>query len=416
MTRASVVRWEEPRAATNARPGTEWSPAVLCPPGPVSCAVPPGSCPPATPATPPPSLAAPDTAHDPFPLYRTLRARHPLHYDEGFGAWLLSRYADVRAALADPRLVAPPPGRTFPHLEEATHAAHRALLSPALQGRALAALKASVARTAHVLAHRVAGRQEADLVEEFCHWLPVATVVRALGLPYEDTAHVTALCRSGLTHLGGAPAALDDYLRPRLARRRAHPTDDLLGALCAARADGRPLSDETVCGLVATFLGAGGDATDRALAALLANLLDHPDQLALVRARPELVDAAWAESLRRDPAAHVVLRRALAPVPVSGGTIPAGATVACLVGAAGRDATRFADPDRYDLFRAAPGQLAFGAGRHRCPGVPLARLTADAGLRALLTVLPALRWAPGFRPRYEGLLTRSPQALVVRIG
>ncbi|MFJ9175555.1 cytochrome P450 [Streptomyces sp. NPDC102360] len=415
MTKASVVRWEEPRAATGARPGTEWSPAVLCPSGPVSYPDAPGSYPRAGAATRLPSLASPSTAHDPFPLYRTLRATYPLHHDEPFGAWLLSRYVDVRTALADPRLVAPPPGRTFAHLEADTHTAQRALLASALQGRALATVKASVERTAYVLARRLARRHEADLVEEFCHWLPAVAVVRALGLPFEGTAHVAALCRAGLTHLGGTPAALDAFLRPQIARRRAHPTDDLLSALCAARADGRPLSDDTVCGLAGTLIGAGGDATDRALAALLANLLDHPEQLALVRARPELVDAAWAESLRRDPAAHVVLRRALAPVQMSGGTIPAGATVACLVGAAGRDATRFADPDRYDLFRAAPGQLAHGTGRHRCPGVQLARLTADAGLRALLTALPSMAWAPGFRPAHEGLLTRSPRALLVRL-
>ncbi|WP_443260687.1 cytochrome P450 [Streptomyces sp. SDT5-1] len=359
---------------------------------------------------------APGIVDDPFPLYRTLRARHPLHHDEPFGAWLLSRYADVGAALADPRLVAPPPGRTLTHLESATHTAHRALLAPALQERALDALKAGVERTAYVLARRIARRDEADLVEEFCHWLPAVAVVRALGLPYEGTAHVAALCRAGLTHLGGAPEALDVFLRPHIVRRRAHPTDDLLGALCAARTDGRPLSDETVCGLAATFLGAGGHTTGRALAALLANLLDHPEQLALVRAGPELADAAWAESLRRDPAAHIVLRRATEPVRVSGGTIPAGATVACLMGAAGRDPDRFPDPDRYDLFRTDPGGLAFGAGRHRCPGARLARLTADAGLRALLTELPAMTWAPGFRPVGTGLLTRSPAALRVRLG
>lgn len=389
---------------------------MLCPSGPVSYPDAPGSYPRAGIATQPPSLVAPGTLDDPYPLYRTLRTRHPLHHDEPFGAWLLSRYADVRAALADPRLVAAPPGRTATPPEPATHTAHRALLAPALQGRALDALKAGVERTAYVLARRIARRDEADLVEEFCHWLPAVAVVRALGLPYEGTAHVAALCSAGLTHLGGAPEALDAFLRPHIARRRAHPTDDLLGALCAARADGRPLSDETVRGLAATFLGAGGDTTDRALAALLANLLDHPEQLALVRARPELADAAWAESLRRDPAAHIVLRRATEPVRVSGGTIPAGATVACLLGAAGRDPDRFPDPDRFDLFRADPGQLAFGAGRHRCPGALLARLTAGAGLRALLTELPAMSWAPGFRPARTGLLTRSPAALRVRLG
>ncbi|MFI7337612.1 cytochrome P450 [Streptomyces sp. NPDC050085] len=364
---------------------------------------------------PPPSLADPAVARDPYPLYRTLRDTHPLLQDERFGAWLLSRYADVRAALSDPRLVAPPPGRTFAHLEEATHAEHRALVSPALQGRALAALKAGVERTAYVLARRLTRRQEADLVTEFCDWLPAAAVVAALGLPYEDTARVTDWCRTGLTHLGGAPTGLDAFLRPHVARRRAHPRGDLLSVLCTARADGRPLSDEAVTGLVANLLGAGGEATDRALAALLANLLDHPAQLALVRARPALADAAWAESLRRDPAVHIVLRRALAPVAVSGGTIPAGATVACLVGSAGRDPDRFADPDRYDLFRAAPGQLAFGVGRHRCLGVQLARLTAGSGLHALLEALPRMTWAPGFRPDPEGLLTRSPRSLLVRL-
>ncbi|MCQ4213599.1 cytochrome P450 [Streptomyces longispororuber] len=386
---------------------------MLCPPGPASR--PASARAAASPAAAPPSLVDPAVVRDPYPLYRTLRDTRPLLYDEPFGAWLLSRYVDVRSALADPRLVAPPPGRTLAHLEEATHAAHRALVSPALQGRALAVLKAGVERTAYVLARRLVRHQEADLVEEFCHWLPAAAVVAALGLPPEDTARVTAWCRAGLTHLGGAPGDLDAFLRPHVTRRRVRPGDDLLSVLCTARADGRPLSDEAVTGLVATLLGAGGEATDRALASFLANLLDHPGQLALVRSRPDLADAAWAESLRRDPAVHVVLRRALAPVAVSGGTIPAGATVACLVGSAGRDATRFADPDRYDVFRAAPGQLAFGAGRHRCLGVQLARLTAGSGLRALLAALPAMAWAPGFRPVHEGLLTRSPAALLVRL-
>lgn len=385
---------------------------MLCPPGSAARPAAPGPHGRLAPAAAPPSLADPDVARDPYPLYRTLRDSHPLVHDERFGAWLLSRYTDVRAALTDPRLVAPPPGRPFAHLEGAPH---RVPVRPPLQGRALAALKAGVERTAYVLSRRLVARQEADLVEEFCHWLPTAAVVAALGLPYEDTARVTGWCRSGPTHPGGAPVDLGAFLRPLVARRRAHPGSDLLSVLCAARTDGRPLSDASVTGIVATLLAAGGEATDRALASLLANLLDHPAQLALLRTRPGLADAAWAESLRRDPAEHVVLRRALAPVPVSGGTIPAGATVACLVGAAGRDATRFADPDRFDVFRAAPGQSASGAGPHRCLGVQLARLTAGSALRALVEALPGMRWAPGFRPVPEGLLTRSPGALLVRL-
>ncbi|MFF2125071.1 cytochrome P450 [Streptomyces olivochromogenes] len=360
----------------------------------------------------PPSLLTPGIERDPYPLYRTLRQRFPLVYDRPFGAWLVSRYADVRAALADPRLVAAPPGRTLAHLEGGTHSAHRALVSPAFRGHALTALTAGVERTAYVLARRLADRQEADLVAEFCHWLPTAAAVAALGLPYEDTARVHAWCRTGLDHLGGHHPELDAFLLPYIARRRAHPGGDLLSALCTARADGRPLSDEAVAGIAGTLLGAGGEATAHALASFLANLLEHPGQLALVRARPELTAGAWAESLRRDPPLHIVLRRAVEPV----GAVPVGATVACLLGAAGRDPARFADPDRYDVFRPGPGQLAYGSGRHFCPGALLARLTAEHGLHALFAALPELRRSPGFHPVADGLLSRSPRSLLVRLG
>ncbi|MET8131238.1 cytochrome P450 [Streptomyces sp. NPDC005251] len=362
--------------------------------------------------TAPPSLLDPGTERDPHPLYRTLRGNFPLVYDEPFGAWLISRYADVRAALADPRLVPPSPGPAPARREDGTHGTHgayRALVSSALGDRVSAALAAGVERTAYVLARRLASRQEADLVAEFCQWLPAAAAVAALGLPYEDTARVHAWCRTGLDHLGGRRPGLDAYLRPHIVRRRAHPGDDLLSALCTAGPDGRPLPDEAVTDLAGTVLGAAGETTARALASFLANLLDHPGQLDLIRARPELTGGAWAESLRRDPPLQIVPRRALEPI----GPIPEGATVACLLGAAGRDPGRFADPDRYDAFRADPGELAYGSGRHLCPGAPLARPTAEGGLRALLTVLPDLRRAPGPRPRAEGLVSRSPRTLPV---
>lgn len=369
---------------------------------------------PVTPLGPAPGLLSPAVARDPYPAFRVLRESFPLARDEFLGAWLVSRYGDVCEALARDELVALPPGRTLAHMEGATHRAHRALVEPALRGRAVAALAAGASRTAHVLARRIAARPETDLVAEFCRWLPTAAVVAALGLPHEDTARVQRWCRDGLGHLGGGHHELDARLRPHLARRRSRPGDDLLSVLCAAEVDGRPLADGTVAGLVGSLLGAGGEATALGLASFLANLLDDPAQLALVRERPELIPAAWAESLRRDPPAPVVLRRAVRPVVVAGTALPAGAVVACLVGAANRDPARFADPDRYDIRRADPGRLAFGAGRHACPGAELAARTAGYGLHALLDALPGLRWAPGFRPDPRGLLTRGPRTLLVR--
>jgi pulcherriminic acid synthase len=317
-------------------------------------------------------------------------------YDEPFGAWLISRYDDVRAALADPRLV-PLPGDGTPAAPEADP-----FLGRALRGPALAALTAAVERGAHVLARRLAAREEADLVAEFCDWLPTATAVAALGLPYEETARVHRWYRAGLGRSEGVGPELGAFLRPLTARRRAHPGGDLLSVLCAERTDDGPLPDETVTGLVATLLGTAGGTTARALASFLANLLDHPGQLAVLRARPELTAGAWAESLRRDPPLHIVLRRAVEPL----GAIPAGATVACLLGAAGRDPERFTDPDRYDAFRPDPAPLA--------PEVLVARLTAEHGLRALLTALPGLRRAQGARLVPDDLVHRSPRTLKVR--
>ncbi|MEU4996911.1 cytochrome P450 [Streptomyces sp. NPDC021622] len=330
-----------------------------------------------------------------------LREDFPLVRDELFGAWLVSRYVDVRGVLGDVRFGAPPPARG---------------LGPGVSRRAVAAVDAAVERTAYVLARRIAGRREVDLVAEFCGWLPAAAAVAALGLPYEDAARVQEWCRAGLTGVGdteGHPE-LAGLLRPLIARRRGHPGADLLSVLCGARVDGRPLSDETVTRLAGNLIGGGGEATALALASFLANLLDHPAQFALVGARPELIPGAWTESLRRDPPTPVVLRRATAPAAVGGTTLPEGAVVACLVGAAGRDPYRFADPDRYDIFRADPESLALGGVPYPCLGTTLAALTARRGLQALLDVMPGLRWAPGFRPVPQGLTTRAPRMLLVR--
>ena len=346
---------------------------------------------------PAPSLLAPGVERDPHPLYRTLRDRFPLVRDDLLGAWLLSRYADVRAALGDVRLG---PAASGPS------PVPRRLIEPVL--------RAAAERTAYVLARRVAGRREVDLVAEFSAWLPAAAAVAALGLPWEDAARVREWCRTGSAHPGGVHPDLGGLLRPHVARRRARPGADLLSALCGAGADGRALPDETVTGLAGTLLAGGGEATALALASFLANLLDHPAQLDLVRARPGLIPGAWAESLRRDPPAPVVLRRATAPITLGGTTLPTGSVVACLVGSAGRDPFRFADPDRYDIFRADPAHLAFGPGAHVGPAATLAGIAAECGLRALLDAMPGLRWAPGFRPAPRGLMARAPRLLLVR--
>ncbi|WP_225799070.1 cytochrome P450 [Streptomyces sp. NK15101] len=298
-----------------------------------------------------PSPLTPGATLDPHGIHRTLREEFPLTYDPLLRAWVLSRYADVATALTDERF---------------THG-HRPGDPPCARAHVdvdVEALRAVTERTAHVLARRIAERSQADLVADFCHWLPAGTVAAAVGVPYRDMM--------------------------RLVRGRA-------------------------AGALAGECGGQIAVREKALASFLGNVLADPDQVAALRDAPAgLVARAWTESLRRDPPVQIAVRRTSAEVPVSGGVVPAGASVALLVGSAGRDPERFREPDRFDPFRDDPGQLTYGAGF--CPAVLLAGFEAEYALRALFAAMPRLRLADGFRPTFTGLITRAPRSLIVRPG
>lgn len=211
---------------------------------------------------------------------------------------------------------------------------------------------------------------------------------------------------------------------PVIQERRENPGDDLLSALCAAEVDGVRMSDEDIKAFCSLLLAAGGETTDKAIASIFANLLANPDQLAAVRADRSLIARAFAETLRVTPPVHMIMRQSAVDVELTGGTVPAGATVTCLIGAANRDENRYKDPDRFDLFRedlttttafsAAADHLAFALGRHFCVGALLAKAEVETGVNQLLDAMPDLRLADGFDPVEQGVFTRGPKALPVR--
>jgi pulcherriminic acid synthase len=211
---------------------------------------------------------------------------------------------------------------------------------------------------------------------------------------------------------------------PIIRERRHNLGEDLLSTLCAAEIDGTQMSDEDIKAFCSLLLAAGGETTDKAVASLFANLLQHPDQLAAVRRDRGLIPHALAETLRYTPPVHMIMRQPARDVTVSGGTIPAGSTVTCLIGAANRDGKRYADPDRFDIFRAdldtvnafsaAANHLAFALGRHFCVGALLAKTEVEVGVGQLLDALPDVRLPDGFRPAERGVFTRGPAALPVR--
>ncbi|AZF00082.1 putative cytochrome P450 hydroxylase [Pseudomonas orientalis] len=387
----------------------------------------------------PPTLKSRQFELDPYPLYEQLRTRLPIAYDEPTDVWLVSRHVDVKAVLTHPGVsnnnynwqIGPLLGHTIVTMDGCEHAQHRALLSPSFRGKALAALEASVISVTTDLLARMQGRPQVDLVADFTAALPVRVMAHALGLPAHTCEEVERLkrwCAIGFAYMGNYrqdPALLTgglsnrdsfyDFIQPHIDARRAAPADDLISQLLAARIDGQPLSETFVRAYCAILMTAGSETSHGALANLMVNLLSEPGVKAAVIADPQLMDNALAETLRRNPPLQLVLREARETLQLPSGTIPAGATLACLIGSANRDPDQFSHPDSFDMSRTeqATSHFAFGAGRHFCLGSLLARMEITTGARMLLQAFPNVRWAPGFTPVERGFLNRCPERLEV---
>jgi pulcherriminic acid synthase len=215
---------------------------------------------------------------------------------------------------------------------------------------------------------------------------------------------------------------LREYFMPLIAERRGNGGQDLVSLVADADVGGTRLTDEEICAFISLVIVAGGETTDSAIASLFKLLLENPDQLEAVRADRSLVLDAFAEQLRYAPPVHLILRIAAADVEVAGTTIPKGAKIGLVLAAANRDENKFADPDRFDIFRtdndtdrafrASADHISFADGRHFCVGNSLAREEVEIAVGEILDALPGPpRFAAGFEPGETGIWFRAPQTL-----
>jgi pulcherriminic acid synthase len=392
-----------------------------------------------------PDILSEEFAADPYPSYQVMRESFPLVWHAASSSFIISRYEDVSRAFRDPVFTTanydwqlePVHGRTILQLSGPEHSVRRALVAPAFRGSELQEkFLPSIERNARDLIDGFRAAGSADLVADFATHFPVNVIVDMLGLDKGDHARFHRWYTAIIAFLGNLAGdqevaaagtatreELAAYMIPVIRERRAHPGADLLSALCAAEVDGAQMSDEDIKAFVSLLLAAGGETTDKAVASLFANLLRHPDQLEAVRRDRGLIAPAFAETLRYTPPVHMIMRQPSENVTVSGGTIPAGSTVTCLIGAANRDPARFADPGRFDIFRgdletrsafsAAAGHLAFATGRHFCVGALLAKAEIEVAVNQLLDAMPGLRLPDGYTPAEHGVFTRGPAALPV---
>ncbi|MEU8758997.1 cytochrome P450 [Streptomyces sp. NPDC048659] len=382
----------------------------------------------------------PGTVFDPLPhrlLHEEPVARVRLPHGEGH-AWLVTRYEDVKLVSADPRLsraatVGRPITSMTPHTlapaggvgraDPPDHTRLRRLIAPTFGRRRMAALRAHTERTAEAHALRTLETgPPADLAETFVGPLSATVVAELLGVPAADLDRVQTW-RAGLLSNATTAAAgeavkkeIAGYFADLARHRAAHPGDDLVSELAAARETGGISTPELVSMAVMLTLN-GLDAVRNIVSTMVYVLLTHPAQTAKLREDPARLPRAVDELLRYIPQRDGVgmPRVATADVEVGGVTIREGEAVYVFYPAANRDPSVYTEPDRLDLARDEAPHLAFGHGAHYCAGAQLARMEAEVMLTTLLTGFPALRLAvpPDEIAWRAGTVNRGPEALPV---
>lgn len=412
-----------------------------------------------------PELFTWEFATDPYPAYAWLREHAPVHrtrLPSGVEAWLVTRYADAREALADARLSKNPvhhaespgargktgiPGERsadlMTHLlniDPPDHTRLRRLVSKAFTPRRVAGFGPRVQQLTNRFVDGFAARGEADLIHEFAFPLPIYAICDLLGVPAEDQDDFRDWAGMMIRHGGGPRGGvarsvkrMRAYLVELIHRKRAElaagggstgvggPPDDLISGLIRASDRGEHLTENEAAAMAFILLFAGFETTVNLIGNGMHTLLTHPGprsglQRSLARGETALLETAVEELLRHDgPVELATWRYATTALTVGGQPIAPGDPVLVVLAAADRDPARFPAPDSVDLARADNPHLGYGHGIHYCLGAPLARLEARTALATLLTRLPDLRLAtdPGDLRWRGGLIMRGLRTLPV---
>jgi cytochrome P450 len=396
--------------------------------------------------------ALPAWIADPYPFYARLREEDPVHWAaEPQGRWVLTRYADVTAALRDPRLVkagAKPllndvPAAVLPELAPLQHTVElqidsinpplhttlRRLVNAGFTPELVAARHDQVQQVIDGLLDALVPRGQIDLIGDFTAPLPAMIILEVFGVPLEAREHVKAWSDDYAALMGHGPLDADpaevarraqastlaftEYLRGVVADHRQHPRGDLLDALIAAEDKDDALTAEALLANLRLLLIAGNETTTNLIGNGMLALLRQPEQLARLRADPTLIPTAVEELLRYDSPVQMVFRWAGEDFTLGGKAIQQGQMVVMVTGAANRDPAQFPEPDRLDVARHPNEHHAFGFGIHYCVGALLARLEAQLAFPTLFRRLANLELA-GEPVRKPNSVLRGLQSLPLK--
>ncbi|MFJ1745562.1 cytochrome P450 [Streptomyces sp. NPDC088116] len=335
---------------------------------------------------------------------------------DGSTPWLVTRYEDQRALLGDPRVSADPTRPGYPRIvpitnessisfimmDDPEHARLRRMVTAPFTIKRMEAMRPALQKIVDDLIDTMlAGPNPVDLVEAFALPVPSLVICELLGVPYADhdffQANSSVLIKRDVTpeERGAAGASLRDYLDELVGQKMAVPADDLLSGL-GERVKSGELTRHEVAQMGVLLLLAGHETTANMIGLGTLALLEHPDQLARLRATddPKLVASAVEELLRYLSITHSGRRRAvLEDIEIAGEVLRAGEGFIAPNDIGNRDPDAFPEPGRLDITRDARRHVAFGFGVHQCLGQPLARLELQVVYSTLYRRIPTLRLA-----------------------
>ena len=381
---------------------------------------------------------APEFIRDPYPHYARMRTTDPMHLTP-LGMYVASRHAEASLVLRDkrfgkeyadrtarrygPKIMEEPLFRSFGltmlQQDPPDHTRLRGLVVKAFTARRVEDMRSRIQQIVDETLDRIIPQGRMDLIEDFAFRLPVTIICDMLGIPDEHRELFYTGSRDSGRILEPVPLSPEEikdgnarsamsamYFQQLFELRRKEPGDDLTTQLVQAEEAGDKLTNEELTANIILLFGAGHETTVNLIGNGLLALHRNPEQLALLKAKPELITNAIEEFLRYDSSVQMTGRVTLEDIEDLGGKrIPKGETVLCLLGSANHDPAVYPDhPERLDITRPNVRPLSFGGGIHFCLGAQLARIEAEVAIATLLRRLPDLRlddaenpeWRPSF--------------------
>ncbi len=381
---------------------------------------------------------------DPYPTYRRLREKDPYHYSPLTGALVISRYEDVDNILRDWRRFSNDQrkgerlgtrnegtrGELTPSilsLDPPDHTRLRGLVNRAFTPRQVAKMEEHIRATAHELLDEVEGESEFDLMATLAVGLPTIVIAEMIGVPPEDRSefkvwsdNFARVLEPNLSPAEGKVVLetadiFEQYFSRIIEQRRDDLRDDLVSRLIEAEEEGDRLTTDEMQVTLRLLLVAGNETTTNLIGNGMRALLQHPEQMQILREQPELIPNAVEELLRYDSPVQVDMRTALEDVEIGDRVAPARSRAMLLIGGANRDPEAFDRPEELDVTREDAGNISFGRGIHHCLGAPLARLEGKIAFEVLLEryadILPGSQ-APHYK---QNIVLRGLREFPIRV-